>query len=125
MTRWDQRDCICDCITWLIILLKNAPSLFISAGHSRNRVLTGTMWNIINFISMSKITNLIDVVLSLPNVKLANPALFLSSCIEVLNCCNTFNWLMLLDNWVEKSKLINNLLNLVLLYYKSVDELKT
>lgn len=98
MTKWDLKDCVCDCITQLVILLKNAPSLFILARHNRNKVLTGTIWNVTDLIGMSKMTNSINVVFLISNVKLADLAIFLSNCIEVLNSYNAFNWSMPLIN---------------------------
>lgn len=38
---------------------------------------------------MSRMTDLIDIVLLILNAKLANSAMFLSSWIEILSCCNT------------------------------------
>lgn len=78
----------------------------------------------INSISVFQITNPINVIFSIPNVKLADPAVFFSSWIEVSSYCNTFSWQILLDNYVEASELMNNYLNLILLYCRWVDELK-
>lgn len=60
-------------------MLKNTSSLSISAKHSKNEVLTDSMWNVIVFNSVSKIINPMDVALPIPNVKLADPAMFFSS----------------------------------------------
>lgn len=65
---------------------------------------------------MLKTIDLINATFSILNVKFANLAMFLLSWIEILNCYNIFNWLMLPVHWVKTFKLINNLLNLILLY---------
>lgn len=108
-----------------MILLKNALCLSISAKQSKNKVLIKTMWNVIYSSNISKLTDLINVALFISNIKLAELAVFLLSWIEVSSCCNTFNWPMPPVNRVEVSELINNSLNLVLLYCGSLDELKT
>lgn len=41
---------------------------------------------------MSKLTNLIDEILLIPNLKFADPAMFLSNYTEVSNYGNTFSW---------------------------------
>lgn len=89
MTRWDQRACVS--IMWLVILFKNAPTLFLSTGHSKNGELTGTIGNIMTAISVSKITNLMDTAFSITNRKLADSAIFSSSWTEVSISCNDFN----------------------------------
>ena len=43
MIKLCQAGCICDYITLLIMLLKNALSLSISARYNKNGVMTGTM----------------------------------------------------------------------------------
>lgn len=116
--------CVCDCITWLVILLKNALYLSISAKQSKNRVLTRTMGNIICLNGMSKLTDPIDAKFSILNVKLANLAVFLLSWIEVSICYNAFNWLMPSVDQIKIPELINNPLNSMLLYHESGDELK-
>ena len=40
MIKWRQANCICDYITLFVILLKNTPSLSMSARHNRNGMLT-------------------------------------------------------------------------------------
>lgn len=65
-----------------------------------------------------------NIVFFVPNIKFANLALFLSNYIKVLYYYNIFHWLILLINEVKKLELIMNSLNLVLLYYKSLDKLK-
>lgn len=77
ITGWNWGDCVY--IIWLVILLKNALSLFISARYSKYNILTNTMWNIIDPNSMSKITDLIEVTFSIPNINLANLTMFLLS----------------------------------------------
>lgn len=59
--------------------MKNTLRLFILARHNKNGILTGTIWNIINFISVFKITDLIDTVFFISNIKLADLTIFLSS----------------------------------------------
>lgn len=73
---------------------------------------------------MSKLIDPIDVIFTILNVKLADPAMFLSSWAKMLSCCNTLNWLILLVDWVEALELINYSLNLVLLYFELVNKLK-
>ena len=50
-----------------------------SAKQSKNIVLIDTIWNMIDPIGVSKITKPIDAILPIPNVKLADSAVFLSS----------------------------------------------
>lgn len=111
-------------ITSLVILLKSALSLFMSAKHNKNGVMTGTMWNIINSSGISRLTDLIDVVLLISNVKLANLAVFLSSWKRISSYYNALNWPMSFVDQVETSESINNSLNSVSLYRELVDELK-
>ena len=82
---------ICDYITWLVILLKNTPSLLISARHNKNMVLKDTIWNIIDPNNMSKLTDLIDIILPMSYIKFADLTIFLSICTKLFNCCNTFS----------------------------------
>ena len=96
-----------------------------SAKQRKNRVLTGIISNIISPNSVLKSTDPIDAVLLIPNVKLVDPAVFLLSWTEISSCCNAFNWPLLFINWVEALKSINNFLNSVLLYYKSVNKFET
>lgn len=72
-----------------MILLKNNPSLFMSAKHIKNEVLRDTMWNIINSRNVFKLNDLINKVLPILNVKFADLAVILSRCADVSNCCNT------------------------------------
>lgn len=57
--------------------MKNAPSLSVSAKHSKNSMLTGTMWNIIDSNGMSKVINPMDAILPIPNINLVDLAMFL------------------------------------------------
>lgn len=114
----------CIDITSLVILLKNAPSLSMSARHSKNRVLTSTMWNVIDPNSICKLTNSIDIALLIPNIKLADPSIFLSSWTKISSYCNALSWPMPLVDRVETFESISNPLNSILLYWESVDELK-
>lgn len=50
-----------------------------SARQSKNRLLIGAIWNVISPSDMSKLTDPINIALQILNIKLANPALFLSS----------------------------------------------
>ena len=77
-----------------------------------------------DFSSMSKLIDSIDIIFLISNIKLANPAIFLSNWTEISSCYNTLNWLILPVNWVEVFELINNSLNLILLYCKLVNKLK-
>lgn len=78
----------------------------------------------INLIGISKITDLMDVVLSSLNVKLVDLTIFLLSCIETSSCYKAFCWLMPPIDWVEVPESISNLLNLMSLYCKIIDRLK-
>lgn len=69
--------------------------------------------------------NIIDLVFSIQNMKLADLDIFLSSCTQVSSFYNFFDWPMPLLNQVEAIELMSNLLNLVSLYCKFVNELKT
>ena len=123
MTECRQVGCIF--ITSLLILLKNALSLSILARYSKNGVLTGTIWNVIDPNSISKLIDPIDVILLILNIKLADPAIFLLSWIVISSCYNTLSWFILLFDQVEALKSISNPLNLVSFYQESADELKT
>lgn len=90
ITRCHQAGYTCDCITSLVILLKNVLSLSMSVRQSRNGILIGIMW-MIDFSDMSRLTDLIDTALTIPNVKLADPAIFLSSWIKLFSYCNTLS----------------------------------
>lgn len=74
---------------------------------------------------MSRLIDLIDTALPIPNIKLADQAIFSLSQIEVSSCYNSFNWSMPPVDWVKTLESINNLLNSVLLYLDLVDKLKT
>lgn len=78
------------------------------------------MWNVINFNAMFKLTNLINVAFSFLNRILADWTLFLLYWIEVSSYYNAFNLLIHFVNQVEILELINNFLNLVLLYCELV-----
>lgn len=82
-------------------------------------MLRDTIWNIIDFSGVSSLTDLIDAVLSILIAKFANPAMVLLSCIKVSSCDNTLSWSICSVNCAWASELLNNLLNLMLLYYKS------
>lgn len=96
-----------------------------SVRQNKNEMLTGTMWNIINPNDVSRLTDLINAVLPIPNIKLADPAMFLSSYRKVLRYYNTFNWLIPPIDRDKASESMSNLLNSVLLYCELVDKLKT
>lgn len=64
-------------IIQLIILLKYGSNLFTLARYNKNKMLTDTIWNIINPIGIFRRTNFIYAILSISNMKLANSALFL------------------------------------------------
>ncbi len=108
-----------------MILLKKTSCLSISARHSKNGVLIGIIWNITNPKSVSRSIDLIDTTLSIPNIKFANLAKFLSSQTDISSYYNIFNWPMLPVNQVGVLESMINPLNSVLLYYESVKELKT
>lgn len=91
ITRWQQAGYICDCITWLVILLNKALCLSISAKHSKNGMLTRTMWDVINLKGVSRLIDLIDVMFLISNIKFANPAISLSSWTDISSCCSAFN----------------------------------
>lgn len=74
---------------------------------------------------MSRLIDPINVTLFILNVKFANLAISLLSWIDVSSSCNAFNWLMLFVDRVEIPKSISNPLNLMSLYYESVEKLKT
>lgn len=74
---------------------------------------------------MSRLTDLIDVVLPISNKKLADLAMFLLSWIELSSCFNTFSWSISFIDRIEILESMKNSLNLVSLYYELVDELKT
>ena len=107
-----------------MILLEDVLSLFISVGYNKKKILISTILNIIDFNGMFRLTDPINAVLPIPNLKLVNLTVFLSSWIKISNYCNITIWLMPLVNWVEAFELISNLLNLILLYCKLVDKLK-
>ena len=92
MTEWCWAGCNGDCITSLVMLLKNAPSLSILARHGKNVVLTGTRWKISGPSGVSRLTDLIDKALAISNVKFVNSAIVLLSWTEVSSCCNTLSW---------------------------------
>lgn len=71
---------------------------------------------------MSRFTNFLDIPLAILNMKLANLIVFLLSLKYLLNCSNALNWQILLEDQVNALELINNPLNLVLSYCKSVNE---
>lgn len=106
-------------------LLKNIPSLSISARHIKNGVLKSIIWNVIDPSGISRLTDLIDEILPIPNVEVADLAVVLSSCTEVSNCYNILSWPILFVDWVEAPELISNFLNSMLLYYKLQNKLKT
>lgn len=69
-------------------------------------------------------TDLIDLVLTILNVKLAGSAIVLLNFTEESSCCNFFNLLIPSGNWVGALGLISKSLNLMLLDCKLVDKLK-
>lgn len=91
--------------------------------QSQNRVITGIIWNIINSNIKSKLTNLTDEMLLIPIVKLADLAMFLLSWIKLSSYSNAFGWPIPSIDWVDVPESMNNLLNLVSLYYESIHEL--
>lgn len=109
----------------MVILLKNASSLSISTKLNKNWVLTNTIWNLVNPIGVSRITDLIDIVVSIPNIKLIDGTVFLSSETEVSSYFHVFDWLMPPVDWVGTFESMSNPLDLVSLYYESVDKLET
>lgn len=87
-------------------------------------MIIGTIWNIINPNNVFRLTNLIDKIFLIPNIKFVDPTVFLLNWIELLSCVNTFSWLICFIEQVKAPELINSLLNLVTLYYKSGDKFK-
>lgn len=61
-----------------MILSKNVLSFFISAKYNKNRILKDIIQNIIDLNSMSKLTDPINEVLPILNIKLANSVVILS-----------------------------------------------
>lgn len=74
---------------------------------------------------MFRLTDPTNKVVPIPKVKFAHPAVVSSSCTEVSNCSNTFSGLILPVNGVEAAESISNPSNSILLYYKSLNKLKT
>lgn len=99
-------------------MLKNVSCLSMSARHIKNRVLRDIIWNVIDPNNIFKLTDLINKVLSIPNIKFANPAIILSNCIKVSSCYNVFSWPIPSINWANALKSISNTLNSILLYWK-------
>lgn len=60
-------------------MLKNHLYLSILARQSKNKILIRIIWKIIDPNNISKLIDLIDIVLPILNIKLANWAVFLSS----------------------------------------------
>lgn len=75
-------------------------------------------------VNIFKLTNLIDIVLSILNIKFDDSAIFLSNYIEILSYYKAFSLLILFINWVKTFKLISNSLNMISSYYKIVNKLK-
>lgn len=65
-----------------------------------------------------------DIALCIPNVKLADLAVFLSNWIVISSCCNALSWPIPPIDQVKALESISNSLNSVSLYYESVDKLK-
>lgn len=78
----------------------------------------------IALIGVSKITDPIDVALSILNIKLVDPTVFLSSWMKASSCWKAFSWPMLPVDQVEVFELMSKFLNLLLLYRELVKELK-
>lgn len=95
-----------------------------SAKYSRNNVLIGTMWNIIGLSSISRLTNLIDTVLLILNLKLADLVMFLLSWTLISSCCNALTWPISFIDWIEVFELIGNFLNPISLYHELINKLK-
>lgn len=55
------------------------------------KIFKGIILNIIDSSDISKLTYSINIMLSISNLKFDDLAIFLLSCREVSNCCNTFN----------------------------------
>lgn len=116
-----QIDYIYDYIILLVMWLKNISSLFILTRHNKNSILTSTIRNVIGLSSISRLTDLIDTILPILNIKLTNSAIFLLNWTKISSHYNALSWLMLSIGWVKIFKYINNLLNLISLYYELVD----
>lgn len=71
-------------------LLKNTLSLSILARYMKNGVLRSTILNVMDSRDVFRFMNLIDKVLSIPNIKFADLAIVLSSYTEVSGCYNAF-----------------------------------
>lgn len=74
---------------------------------------------------MSRLIDLMNIAFLILNIKLAGPAIFLLNWLKLLNCSNAFSWPISFIDQVEVFESMSKPLNLVLLYYKSVDKLKT
>lgn len=66
--RWCWVNYIDDCITWILILLKNAQSLSILAQQSQNSVLIGIMWNVINLNKLFMLTDPINTTFQISDI---------------------------------------------------------
>lgn len=75
-------------------------------------------------IDLSKITDLIDTILLISNLKLVDRVIFLLSEMKILSWCKVFGEPMLLIDWVEAQELMSSFLNMVLLYCQVIEELK-
>lgn len=73
---------------------------------------------------MSRIIDLMDIIFFILNIKLTNLTVFLSNYIKILSCYNIFNLLILFIDGFKVLKSINNSLNLMSLYCKSINKLK-
>lgn len=81
--------------------MKNVVSLWISAKLKRNWVLLKTIKNWIGPDIVSRFTDPIHAALSIPNVKLSDQAVFLSSEIEISSSSNAFSTSWSHTNWVK------------------------
>lgn len=61
-------------------------------------MLKDIIWDIINISNMPKLTNQINILFFIINLKFDILAVFLLSYIEISNSCNFFNYLIILIN---------------------------
>lgn len=73
---------------------------------------------------MSRLTDWSDILLQISNVKSVDLTIFLLSWTELSICSNAFNWSISSMDKIEVLKWMSNPLNLILLYYELVNELK-
>ena len=100
-----------DWISCFLTLLKYVFSRSKLIKHSRKSVLLVIIWNMINFMNVSKLIELINDVMFISKMKLIDFVVLWLILIELSKCCNVSNWSIFAFDFAAVSESMRSLFN--------------